>query len=147
MNRLTLAGRYCYYYVINFQYSDNKTKTADGRMRHTEARCYWLTAAGQALLSAVLIGRAAESLWLIARCASRSNKNRPLWNTRADWPATLSVLSRGIVMIISLDKIWRTSNLIYCLTVPRHNSEPTWEMWQQIDIIMKSVSQLHIKTV
>ena len=58
MGRFTLVSRYCCYYVINFQYPHSKTKTADGRMRHSELRHDWLAATCQTFRFDVSIGRA-----------------------------------------------------------------------------------------
>lgn len=110
-SRFTLVGRHrCYYYVINFQYSPSKTKTADGRMRHCEVQHDWLTSSSQALLSRISIDQAFQRPWMIRQSVCRSNKRRPFRRNASDWPVALSVLSRGIVLMISLDKTQRHIN-------------------------------------
>lgn len=119
-NRLTVTPRewivsgrrHRYSYVVNFQYPHCKTKTADGRLRLWELHSNWLSRHVQPSAPSFLLVEPLKALDSFDTTNDKSNKTRLF---AVDWPITLSVLSRGIVLIISLD---------------RFSSTRSWEPWE-----------------
>lgn len=69
-------------------------------MRHSEVRNDWLTGTTLSRLSCVITGRVAYTLSLIRPDDCHSFRSRLFGGKTVDWPITLSVLSRRIVLMI-----------------------------------------------
>lgn len=98
-------SRNCCYYAVNFQYPHGKTKTADGwcvMLRRIAVGGWWHV---EPSAPPFLLDEAFKASDSFDTADANSNGNRLFgWRTKGDWPIRLSVLSRGIVFIISLDK-------------------------------------------
>lgn len=98
-------SRNCCYYAVNFQYPHGKTKTADGwcvTLRRITVGGWWHVEPSSPPFLLVEAFKASDSF----DAADVNSKGNRLFGRikKSDWPIKLSVLSRGIVFIISLDK-------------------------------------------